>query len=115
EFGIAAPAKVNEKTVTRKALVAALNRSSRAMLRLLALGADNGGRIPPPAAYVWRNLPLDLGPVLSHFVAHERHHRGQILLLARTLGRPLPRDVMGGLWRWTRMAREPRPSRGVRR
>jgi uncharacterized damage-inducible protein DinB len=111
EFGIAAPAKVDEKRVARKALVAALGRSHRAMLRLLELGADNGGRLPPARAYVWRNLPLDLGHVLAYFVAHEGHHRGQILILARALGHPLPREVMGGLWQWSRLSAAPRASR----
>ena len=36
----------------------------------------------PPAAFAWRNLALDVGHVLTYFVAHEGHHRGQLVLLA---------------------------------
>ena len=104
--GIAIPEGVDKRTVTRKQLVAALNRSGRAMGDLLALGARHGGRIPPTKAYVWRNLPLDIAHVLAYFVAHEAHHRGQILVLARQLGRPLPDAAADGVWHFTRLSKE---------
>ena len=65
-----------------------------------------GGKIPTPSSYIWRNLPLDVGHVLAYFVAHEAHHRGQIVLAARELGYRLPLDVTNGLWQWTTRARE---------
>ena len=61
--------------------------------------------MPPSKAYVWRNLPLDVGHVLTYFVAHEAHHRGQIIMAARQLGQRLPPDVVGGVWQWTRLSR----------
>jgi uncharacterized damage-inducible protein DinB len=106
EFGIAAPVSVDRRRVARTELVRALARSSRAMLRLLAFGCDRGGTIPAASAYVWRNLPLDVGHVLGYFVAHEAHHRGQIVLAARALGERLPAAVTDGLWQWTRRAQE---------
>ena len=103
--GIAVPAAVDRRRVSRAGLVRALKVSGRAMARLLELGLDHGGRIPPTKAYVWRNLPLDVGHVLSYFVTHEGHHRGQIVMLARQLGHRLPREVTGGLWQWTAQGR----------
>ena len=108
EFGIEGPERVDEKSVTRRQLVSALNRSSRGMVRLLELGADHGGRIPPSAAYTWRNLPLDVGHVLSYFAAHEGHHRGQIVMLARQLGHRLPVEITGGVWQFSRFLAERR-------
>ena len=106
EFGIAAPRAVNRQKVGRKELLRALGHSSRGMVSLLELGFDRGGTIPMSSAYVWRNLPLDVGHVLSYFVAHEGHHRGQIVMLARQLGHRLPVEVTGGLWQWSKRARE---------
>jgi hypothetical protein len=72
-----------------------------AVPRLLALGCERGGTIPTAKTYVWRNLPLDVGHVLAYFVAHEAHHRGQIVMAARALGERLPPRVTDGLWQWT--------------
>jgi len=76
------------------------------MEALLELGIAAGGEIPPSKAYVWRNLPLDVGHVLAYFVAHEGHHRGQLVLVARQLGHRLPPEVTNGLWQWTALAKE---------
>jgi uncharacterized damage-inducible protein DinB len=106
ELGVPVPRSVDRHRVARSALAAALDRSSRGILHLLTLGCDRGGRIPPASTYTWRNLPLDVGHVLTYFVAHEAHHRGQIVLAARALGHRLPSEVTDGLWQWTRRAAE---------
>ena len=100
EHGIAAPARVDQRAVTRRQLVAALRRSGRGISDLLQLGCGRGGRIPPSKRYVWRNLSLDVGHVLTYFVAHEAHHRGQITLVARQLHCRLPAAATAGLWQW---------------
>ena len=106
EHGIATPTSVDRRHVTRRELLAALKRSAKGMEALLELGIAAGGRVPPSKRYVWRNLPLDVPHVLTYFVAHEGHHRGQIVMLARQLGHRLPNDVAGGLWQWTKRADE---------
>jgi uncharacterized damage-inducible protein DinB len=111
EHGIMVPASVDRRKVARRELLAALNRSGRGIEALLALGIAAGGQIPPSAAYVWRNLPLDVPHVLTYFVAHEGHHRGQIVMLARQLGHRLPDDVTAGLWQWNKREQEAREAR----
>jgi uncharacterized damage-inducible protein DinB len=112
EHGVAVPAAVDRRKVTRQALLSALKRSSNGIEALLELGLAAGGRVPASKGYIWRNLPLDVPHILTYFAAHEGHHRGQIVMLARQLGHRLPPEVAGGLWQFTTRARE---AKGVRR
>lgn len=106
EFGIAVPRPVDRHKVGPTELIRALGRSSRGISKLLTLGCERGGTLPLSKSYTWRNLPLDVGHVLTYFVAHEAHHRGQIVMLARQLGHRLPVEVTGGLWHFTKRAKE---------
>ena len=105
-FGVAVPRAVNRHTVGQKELTRVLAHSSRGISSLLTLGYDRGGMLPVSSSYIWRNLPLDVGHVLTYFVAHEGHHRGQIVMIARQLGHRLPIEITGGLWQWTKRAKE---------
>jgi uncharacterized damage-inducible protein DinB len=111
EHGIVAPVSVDRYKVSRRELLSALKRSGRGIEALLELGIASGGQVPPSRRYIWRNLPLDVGHVLTYFVAHEGHHRGQIVMLARQHGLRLPSDVANGLWMWTKRVQEARGSR----
>jgi uncharacterized damage-inducible protein DinB len=106
EHGIVVPQSVDRHKIEPKQLVAALGKSSRGILDLLELGFEHGGAIPVSSSYSWRNLPLDVGHVLTYFVAHEGHHRGQIVMLARQLGHRLPVEVTGGLWQFSKRSGE---------
>jgi uncharacterized damage-inducible protein DinB len=107
EHGIPTPARVDQHRATPRQVVAALKRSSAGMEALLELGLSAGGEVPPSKGYVWRNLALDVGHVLTYFVGHEAHHRGQIVMVARQTGHRLPIETAGGLWQW----KTPRTSR----
>lgn len=101
--GVAVPGSVDGRTVRPAELKRALERSSRGMIELIRLGLSRDGAIPPAA---WQNFPTDLVHFLSYFVAHEAHHRGQLVMLARQLGHRLPVEVRAGLWQWKKRSRE---------
>jgi uncharacterized damage-inducible protein DinB len=99
EHGIKTPARVDHRRVTQKQLIAALKQSSAAMESLFKLGFDSG-KLPQSKGYIWRNLSLDLGHVVTYFIAHEAHHRGQLVIMARQTGHRLPVSTTAGLWQW---------------
>ena len=103
KHGVAVPRRVDIRRVRQSELLRALERSSRGMIELIRLGVANGGSIPPA---FWQNFPTDLVHFLNYFVAHEAHHRGQLVMLARQLGHRLPREVTAGLWQWKQRSRE---------
>jgi uncharacterized damage-inducible protein DinB len=41
--------------------------------------------------------------MFSYMFAHEAHHRGQIIMLARQVGYPLPDEAAYGIWRWEKL------------
>jgi uncharacterized damage-inducible protein DinB len=101
--GIAVPRRVDGRLVRPPELLRALSKSSDGMVALIRLGVARGGSVPSAA---WQNFPTDLAHFLSYFVAHEAHHRGQLVMLARQLGHRLPVGVVAGLWQWKKRAQE---------
>lgn len=101
--GIKVPKSVDLKKVRPSELKRALERSGRGMIELIRLGVVRGGSVPSAA---WQNFPTDVVHLLSYFVAHEAHHRGQLVMLARQLGHRLPEDVTSGLWQWKKRSKE---------
>ena len=101
--GVSVPRLVDLRQVQRRQLLSALSSSSRGMIELIRLGIAHGGRVPRAT---WQNFPTDLEHFLCYFAAHEGHHRGQLCMVVRQLGRRLPRVVANGIWQWTRLARE---------
>ena len=101
--GVVVPERVDARTVRPRELARAMARSSEGIIALIRLGAERGGSVPP--AY-WQNFPTDLVHFLNYFVAHEAHHRGQLILIARQLGHRLPKEIVDGMWQWKTRARE---------
>jgi len=87
--------RVDPRHANRKIVIGALAQSSQSMLKLLEACINNGGKLPTKPA--WLNFPDDIIHFLTYFVAHEGHHRGQIILLARQLKHRFPSEVTNGV------------------
>jgi uncharacterized damage-inducible protein DinB len=44
--------------------------------------------------------------MLCYMLAHEAHHRGQVLMLTHQVGFPLPYEVSDGIWNWEKLWKE---------
>jgi uncharacterized damage-inducible protein DinB len=64
-----------------------------------------------PARPAWLNFPNDVIHLLAYFVAHEAHHRGQIMMASRQLDQPFTRAQAGELWQWTKRQKESKKSK----
>jgi uncharacterized damage-inducible protein DinB len=95
KWKIVAPSMVDNKQISVKELIVALNASAGTMIELLATGLDNDNKLPgfAPGAVQF----------MHYMVAHEAHHRGQLIMISRQLGHPFPAPVMGKLWQWSKL------------
>jgi uncharacterized damage-inducible protein DinB len=69
----------------------ALTASAATMETFLKTALESG-RVP--------NFKPDAWAFVSYLIAHEAHHRGQMMQLARMLGFPLDKSVNFGMWEW---------------
>ena len=76
----------------------ALGAKRKAVLRVVGAAIAEGRRIV--------GFPHDATSYLLYYMAHDNHHRGQIVMLARQLGHPVSRKTMVGMWQWSARAEE---------
>jgi uncharacterized damage-inducible protein DinB len=90
--GIELPDKVDRNTLTKAQAVKALAKSHAALSALVRQSVEGDGRI--------RDFKPDVVNFVGYVIAHEAHHRGQVAMLARQLGHPLPQKAGFGMWEW---------------
>lgn len=76
----------------RKQVRKALEDSAKGMEELFARGWDNDGKI--------KGFKKGLLPLLGYFIAHEAHHRGNMMLTLKHSGEKIPDIIKWGLWEW---------------
>ena len=88
------PDQLERATVTPAQAMRALESSRAALQNLCRQALQTDGRI--------RGFRPDVAGFVGYLIAHDAHHRGQIAMLARQLGYPLPQQAMFGMWEWGR-------------
>jgi uncharacterized damage-inducible protein DinB len=93
------PAKLDPDKATRQQVQSALKASADTIHTLLqkALG-DPSGKVP--------HFKPDVVAFVGYLISHDSHHRGQIAMLTRQVGHPLPAKTGFGLWEWGSLWRE---------
>lgn len=83
--------KLEKGDVTKEVLKATLQQSQAAITQLIDKGAAEGkikGFKPHPTAFV------------GYLIAHESHHRGQVMLILKLAGYKVDQKIVFGLWEW---------------
>lgn len=86
------PDQLNRATVTPAEAIRALDRSREALSDVMSRALTSDGRV--------KGFRPDVAGFLGYLISHDAHHRGQITMLARQLGFPLPQKAMFGMWEW---------------
>lgn len=112
------PAQLNRVTCTQQQARAGLAESAARCVEMLAEALGSPAvRVPNPRIEMFRRdgwaPSFPVGPeMLCYMLAHEAHHRGQVLMLTHQLGFPLPHEVADGIWNWEKLWREGGSSHG---
>jgi uncharacterized damage-inducible protein DinB len=86
------PEQLDRAMVTPGQAMRALESSRHALSVVISRALESDGRV--------RSFRPDVAGFLGYLIAHDAHHRGQITMLARQLGHPLPQKAMFGMWEW---------------
>ena len=106
------PRQLNRANCTARQARAGLAESGARCAEMLAEALGRGGRVEKFRRDGWAR-PWPVGPeMLCYMLSHEAHHRGQVCMLARQLGFPLPKQVAYGIWNWEKLWEECESPRG---
>lgn len=76
-------------------LISRLNASADAIAGWITAGTDENGKLKG-----YKKGPVNL---LGYLIAHESHHRGNILLTLKQNGFAIPDSLKWGIWDWTKI------------
>jgi uncharacterized damage-inducible protein DinB len=87
------PDPLDRATVSPAHAVRALESSRQALYAVMERALAGNGRI--------KGFRPDVAGFFAYLIAHDAHHRGQITMLARQMGNPLPQKAGFGMWEWS--------------
>jgi len=86
------PNQLDRAKVTAPQALRAMEQSREALSVVLGRAITADGHV--------KGFRPDAIGFLAYLIAHDAHHRGQITMLARQLGYPVPQKVMFGMGEW---------------
>jgi uncharacterized damage-inducible protein DinB len=86
------PDQLDKFTITVAQAKKALDASRAALHDVLQSSLASDGRI--------KGFRPDVASFFGYLIAHDAHHRGQITMLARQAGHPIPQKATFGMWEW---------------
>ncbi|MGA8151793.1 MAG: DinB family protein [Terriglobales bacterium] len=86
------PEQLDRSSVTPAQAAKGLDQSRAALRAVLESAMKGDGRV--------KGFRPDVAGFFGYLIAHDAHHRGQICMLARQVGQPLPQKAMFGMWEW---------------
>ncbi len=92
------PDQLERSIVTPEQAAKGLEQSRAALSAVLRSALEGDGRV--------KGFKPDVAGFFGYLIAHDAHHRGQIAMLARQVGHPLPQKAMFGMWEWGSRGKE---------
>lgn len=83
--------KIEKENITKQLIIEQFAKSGEAVSLMLQKGFTDGrikGFKPHPTAFA------------GYIIAHEAHHRGQVVLSLKQSGHHLDKKILFGLWEW---------------
>jgi uncharacterized damage-inducible protein DinB len=98
------PVPLDRVRCTRKQAKAALAESAARCCEMLTEAlTDPRSRVKKFQRDGWAQPWVPGTAMFAYMVSHDAHHRGQVCLLARERGYPLPQKINYGIWNWEKL------------
>jgi uncharacterized damage-inducible protein DinB len=86
------PAQLDRFNLTPWQALRSLEASRHTLSGVMRRALETAGRV--------KGFRPDVAGFLGYLIAQDARHRGQITMLARQLGYPLPQKARFGMWEW---------------
>lgn len=82
----------NDQPIDKELLTTSLTRSGESIKRLLEQSIANGGKV--------KNFKPHVTAFLGYLIAHDVHHRSQIVIALKQSGHKIDQKIGYGIWEW---------------